>query len=210
MEYATTLSSRYAAISQDSGLVAFAATPPTGGAEVLVGYLDEPTSSFGQASPLSTLVSISNLSSLAAFAGVQMVQVQISRIPNSGATAVSSLPVMNTYTVSMASPLTVTFNINLDEGALITLQPVPSSSPDGSQLNNNQSGSLVTVDGTWTTGAIDTTYNPPFDPDRLRDSHLPGGYSPPGVQNRAVKGHEFGLRLSNADRTALIAFLKTL
>ena len=49
-----------------------------------------------------------------------------------------------------------------------------------------------------------------FDPDRLRDSHVPGGDSPPGVQNRAIKGHEFGLKLSNADRTALIAFLKTL
>jgi cytochrome c peroxidase len=29
-----------------------------------------------------------------------------------------------------------------------------------------------------------------FDADRLRDSHVPGGYSPPGVQSRAIKGHE--------------------
>ncbi len=49
-----------------------------------------------------------------------------------------------------------------------------------------------------------------FDPDRLRDSHVPGGYSPPGVQRRAIKGHEFGLKLSGVERDQLIAFLRTL
>lgn len=37
-----------------------------------------------------------------------------------------------------------------------------------------------------------------FDPDRLRESHLPGGYSPPSVESRPIKGHEFGLKLSKA------------
>jgi hypothetical protein len=49
-----------------------------------------------------------------------------------------------------------------------------------------------------------------FDPDRLKDTHEPGGWSFPSVKARAIKGHEFGLELSAEDRQALIAFLKTL
>jgi len=49
-----------------------------------------------------------------------------------------------------------------------------------------------------------------FDPDRLKDTHVPGGWTPPGVTTRAIKGHEFGLHLKPAEREQLIAFLKTL
>jgi len=49
-----------------------------------------------------------------------------------------------------------------------------------------------------------------FDPDRLTDTHVPGGWSPPGVKTRAIKGHEFGLKLPADERQALVAFLKTL
>jgi hypothetical protein len=49
-----------------------------------------------------------------------------------------------------------------------------------------------------------------FDPDRLKETHRPGGWSPPGTQTRAIKGHEFGLRLSAEARAELIAFLRTL
>ncbi|MBX7221373.1 MAG: hypothetical protein K1Y36_15595 [Blastocatellia bacterium] len=49
-----------------------------------------------------------------------------------------------------------------------------------------------------------------FDPKRLRDDYVPSGWKGPGVTTRAVKGHEFGLDLSPADKKALIAFLKTL
>jgi hypothetical protein len=49
-----------------------------------------------------------------------------------------------------------------------------------------------------------------FDPDRVKDSHAPGGWRRPGTQTRAIKGHAFGLNLSARDREALIAFLKTL
>ena len=49
-----------------------------------------------------------------------------------------------------------------------------------------------------------------FDPRRLRDDYVPTGFKRYGVTTRAVKGHEFGLKLSAQDRTALIAFLKTL
>jgi hypothetical protein len=49
-----------------------------------------------------------------------------------------------------------------------------------------------------------------FDPRRLRDDYVPTGFKGYGVTTRAVKGHEFGLKLSGEDRRVLIAFLKTL
>jgi hypothetical protein len=49
-----------------------------------------------------------------------------------------------------------------------------------------------------------------FDPRRLRDDYMPTGFRGFGVTTRAVKGHEFGLSLTLEERTALIAFLKTL
>jgi hypothetical protein len=49
-----------------------------------------------------------------------------------------------------------------------------------------------------------------FDPRRLRDDYVPTGFRGYKVQTRAVKGQRFGLSLSEADRKALIAFLKTL
>ncbi len=49
-----------------------------------------------------------------------------------------------------------------------------------------------------------------FDPKRLRDDYVPTGFKGFGVTTRAVKGHEFGLKLSADDKRALIAFLKTL
>jgi hypothetical protein len=49
-----------------------------------------------------------------------------------------------------------------------------------------------------------------FDPKRLRDDYVPTGFRGYGVKTRAVKGHQFGLKLSDRDKTALMAFLKTL
>jgi hypothetical protein len=49
-----------------------------------------------------------------------------------------------------------------------------------------------------------------FDARRLRDDYVPTGFKGYGVTTRAVKGHEFGLDLSDADRKAMIVFLKTL
>ena len=49
-----------------------------------------------------------------------------------------------------------------------------------------------------------------FDRKRLRDDYVPGGWQMPGAKTRAVPGHEFGLNLSAAEKTGLIAFLKTL
>ena len=49
-----------------------------------------------------------------------------------------------------------------------------------------------------------------FDPDRLKETHVPGGWSPPGTTTRSISGHEFGLKLNPAERAQLIAFLRTL
>jgi hypothetical protein len=49
-----------------------------------------------------------------------------------------------------------------------------------------------------------------FDPARLEETHVPGGWLPPGTKTRAIKGHEFGLKLKPAEREQLIAFLRTL
>ena len=49
-----------------------------------------------------------------------------------------------------------------------------------------------------------------FDPGRLKDSHVRGGWSPLGEKTRAIKGHDFGLELDPVERAQLIAFLRTL
>lgn len=48
-----------------------------------------------------------------------------------------------------------------------------------------------------------------FDPARLREDYQPKGYPPPGQSTRAVRGHEFGLKLADIERTQLIAFRRT-
>jgi mono/diheme cytochrome c family protein len=49
-----------------------------------------------------------------------------------------------------------------------------------------------------------------FDPGRLRDDHVRGGFSPPGATSGAIAGHEYGLDLTPEERALLIAFLRTL
>jgi cytochrome c2 len=49
-----------------------------------------------------------------------------------------------------------------------------------------------------------------FDPRRTHDDSVPTGFKPYSAKTYAVKGHPFGLNLSEEDRQALIAFLKTL
>jgi hypothetical protein len=46
-----------------------------------------------------------------------------------------------------------------------------------------------------------------FDARSLRDDYVHTGFKGYGIQTRAVKGHEFGLKLSPDDKRALIAFL---
>jgi hypothetical protein len=49
-----------------------------------------------------------------------------------------------------------------------------------------------------------------FDPDRVKETHRPGGWSLPGTSMRAITGHEYGLDLDPSEREQLIAFLRTL
>jgi hypothetical protein len=49
-----------------------------------------------------------------------------------------------------------------------------------------------------------------FDPGRLSEAHKPGGFTPPDKPQRAIIGHEFGLKLTPEERKQLIAFLRTL
>jgi RoxA-like, cytochrome c-like len=49
-----------------------------------------------------------------------------------------------------------------------------------------------------------------FDPDRVKETHTPGGWRLPGTSTHAIKGHDFRLHLEPSDREALIAFLRTL
>jgi hypothetical protein len=49
-----------------------------------------------------------------------------------------------------------------------------------------------------------------FDPDRLKQTHVPGGWMPLGLETNAIPGHEFGLNLKSHERAQLIAFLRTL
>ncbi|QJW90866.1 hypothetical protein HNV11_16510 [Spirosoma taeanense] len=49
-----------------------------------------------------------------------------------------------------------------------------------------------------------------LDPRRLRDDYVPTGFRGAGVTQKAVRGHEFGMDLPEADRKALLAYLRTL
>jgi len=49
-----------------------------------------------------------------------------------------------------------------------------------------------------------------FDSRRLDDNYAPTGWNPPGVINRAVPGHPYGLDLASRDKEALFAFLRSL
>ena len=74
---------------------------------------------------------------------------------------------------------------------------------------------VPSLKGLWYRGPIEhngsvATLEDWFDPRRLRDDYVPTGFMPYGVKARAVQGHEFGLSLSDEDKKALIAFLKTM
>jgi len=74
---------------------------------------------------------------------------------------------------------------------------------------------IPSLRGAWFRGAFFhnghlTTLEEVLDPKRLQADYVPSGYVPPHVKTMAVKGHPFGLDLSDADKKALIAFLKTL
>ena len=74
---------------------------------------------------------------------------------------------------------------------------------------------IPSLRGVWYRGLFGhdgsvTTLEEWFDPARLRDDYTPSGYKGFKVTRRAVPGHQFGLTLDAEDKSALIAFLKTL
>jgi hypothetical protein len=74
---------------------------------------------------------------------------------------------------------------------------------------------VPSLKGVWYRGPFEhngsvATLEDWFDRQRLKDDYVPTAFKPYGVATRAVKGHEFGMRLSPDEKGALIAFLKTL
>ena len=74
---------------------------------------------------------------------------------------------------------------------------------------------VPSLKGVWYRGPFEhngsvATLEDWFDIRRLRDDYIPTGFRGFKVTTRAVKGHEFGLSLTDEERTALIAFLRTL
>ena len=74
---------------------------------------------------------------------------------------------------------------------------------------------VPSLKGVWYRGPFEhngsvATLEDWFDPRRLRADYVPTGFKGAGINVRAIKGHPFGLDLSQADRQALISFLKTL
>lgn len=74
---------------------------------------------------------------------------------------------------------------------------------------------VPSLKGVWYRGPFEhngsvATLEDWFDPRRLREDYVPTAFRGFGVTTRAVKGHEFGLSLTLEERTALVAFLRTL
>jgi len=74
---------------------------------------------------------------------------------------------------------------------------------------------VPSLKGVWYRGPFEhngsvATLEDWFNPERLKENYVPTGFRGVAAKTRAVKGHEFGLRLSADDKSALIAFLKTL
>jgi hypothetical protein len=58
-------------------------------------------------------------------------------------------------------------------------------------------------------GAL-TTLEEVLSKDRLRSDFKPTGFMPPHLETMVIKGHPFGLELTDDEKYALIAFMKTL
>lgn len=110
------------------------------------------------------------------------------------------------------------FKPSADVPATLDILPISVGTDPGLALNTRKGTGYYKVPslkGVWYRahylhdGAA-TTLEEMFDPDRLKESHAPGGWRPLGAQTNAIKGHEFGLKLEPDERTQLLAFLRTL
>jgi hypothetical protein len=75
---------------------------------------------------------------------------------------------------------------------------------------------IPSLQGLWYRGPLEhngssATLEDWFNPARLKEDYVPTGWRGPlGMKSRPVKGHEYGLDLPQADKDALLAFLRTL
>jgi len=91
------------------------------------------------------------------------------------------------------------------------------TNPDNAVKTRRGTGyyKVPSLKGVWYRGPFEhngsvATLEDWFDASRLRDDYVPTGFKGYGVKTRAVKGHEFGLKLSPEEKKALIQFLKAL
>ena len=119
-----------------------------------------------------------------------------------------------------SNKLTLAKGFTLPEGAAAALDilPVTVGTDPGLALETRKGTGYYKVPslkGLWYRGhylhdGAAASLEEMFDPDRVKETHVRGGYSPAGVKNRAIAGHEFGLKLESREREQLIAFLRTL
>jgi hypothetical protein len=110
------------------------------------------------------------------------------------------------------------FKVPEEHRARFDILPIPPGT-DASLTLTTRRGTgyykVPSLKGLWYRGPFEhngsvATLEDWFDPRRLRDDYVPTGWKGYGVKTRGVKGHEYGLKLSDDDKRALIAFLKTL
>ena len=121
------------------------------------------------------------------------------------------------YTNNALTPVTG-FRPPAGDARKFTVMPiVVGTNPDLALKTRRGTGyyKVPSLNGLWYRGPIEhsgsvASLEDWFDPTRLNDNYMPTGFRGYGVKMRAIKGHEFGLKLSPSDRNALIAFLRTL
>ena len=100
----------------------------------------------------------------------------------------------------------------------LDIMPVSVGTDPGLALRTRKGTGYYTVPslkGLWYRGhylhdGSFTTLEEMFDPARLQPEFGASGFMLPGLKGRAVKGHEFGLKLAAEDKRALLAFLRSL
>ena len=110
------------------------------------------------------------------------------------------------------------FDYRFSEAPTLDVMPVSVGTDSGLALETRKGTGYYKVPslkGVWYRGrylhqGAVATLEEMFNPERVKDTHVPGGWRPFGTQSYAIKGHEFGLSLSQEEREQLIAFLRTL
>ncbi|HQR39132.1 MAG TPA: hypothetical protein PLF26_12110 [Blastocatellia bacterium] len=121
------------------------------------------------------------------------------------------------YTNNMLTPA-AGFEVSDELAAQVDVMPLSvGTDPDLTLRSRRGTGfyKVPSLKGVWYRGPFGhmgqaATLEEWFDPRRVRDDYVPKGFRRIDATRGGIKGHEFGLDLSMADRRALIAFLRTL